>query len=128
MVDYVKLTATAQRLITENGRSATLVEYDDTLQDAAKPWQGAADPRAVPASTLTIFAAFVDPSSGLGLDFVPQDLLKDAESVAICSPGAQVDPSIFHELIDGTTRWKLTGVSVLRPADVTVLAVLGLKR
>ena len=128
MVDYTRLTATAQRLISANGRSITLVQFDSTPSDASRPWLGPADPRATPDASLTVDAVFVDNGSGLGKTFNIEDLLKKSDQVALLSAGAQVDLSIYNEVIDGTERYKITGFDVLRPAGVTVLAVIGMKR
>ncbi len=130
MVDFAALTVTAQRLISENGRSITLVSFDDTLQNPSRPWLGPADPRATPASTLVVDAVFVPPSgaAALGLSLQTVDLLKNAEQVAIISPGVDVGLEPFQEIIDGTTRWKIMMTEVLRPASQTVLAFLGVVR
>lgn len=130
MVDYTRLLATAQRLITANGRSVTLVQFDTTLSDSDRPWLGPADARSAPEATLAVDAVFVDPGSAakLGLDFVVDDLLKRAEQVMILSAGADEDLSPYQEVIDGSTRWKITQTQVLRPADTTVLAFIGVRR
>ena len=130
-VDYAAVLATAQRLLTENGRSVTLVNFDSTPADPNRPWLGpATDPRDTPDSTLTLDAVAVAPSGvvNLGLAFEADDLIKDAAEILICSPGANVDLTVFEEVIDETVRWKIIGIQVLRPATITVLAFIGVER
>ncbi len=130
MVDFVGLTATAQRLISENGRSVTLLQFDSDPADADQPWDGAADIRTDPDDTLTLDAVFVSPSGAPSLGFiaVTSDLIKLAEQIIIISPGASRDVTGFQEVDDGGTNWKITAVEVLRPAADVVLAYMGLKR
>ena len=131
MVDLTPLIAVAQRLITENGRSVTLVQFDTVPTSASQPWKGNADPRATPAAELPIDAAFVNPSgaSSLGLSLTTSDLLKRSEQILIISPGAQVDVTPFHEVLDiDGTSWKIQAMEVLRPGTETALAFIGVKR
>ena len=130
MVDFTEIITVAQELITENGRSITLVAFNSTPQDPARPWLGPTDPRAKPDSTLTLDAVFVHPSSAtaLGLSQSGFDLLKTAEQIAIASPGATADLSVFQEVIDGTTRWKIEKIETLRPGREVVLAFIAVKR
>ena len=131
MVDTAPLIAVAQRLIQENGRQISLIQFNSTPQDANRPWRGpSADPRATPDSTLSLFAAFVPPSGAreLGLRYVSETLLKRAEQIAIISPGANVDLSIFQEILDTGVYYKMDVLDVLKPGSATVLAFLGVRR
>jgi len=130
MVDFVPLIATAQRLITENGRSVTLVKLNSTPAVASQPWKGAADPRAVPAATLVLDAVFVEPSSAvrLGLSAETSDMIKRSDQIMIISPGASEDVTLYHEVTDGSTNWKIGAVEVLRPGAEIVLAFIGVRR
>jgi hypothetical protein len=129
-IDYTAAIATAQRLIGENGRSVTLVEFNRTPANVAEPWKGAADPRAVPDSTLVVDAVFVEPSSAtkLGLALVDSDLVKRSDQIMIVSPGAAVDLSVFQEVLDTSVRWKITAIEVLKPGASVVLAYIGVRR
>lgn len=130
MVDFAPLIVTAQRLIGENGRSVTLVEFDSTLSDAARPWLGPADPRTVPDSSLVLDAVFVEPSSGvsLGLALETDDLIKNSDQIMIVSAGAAVDLTVFGEVIDGSTRWKIETIKILKPGSEIVLGFVGVRR
>lgn len=130
MVHFERFAATAQRLIDKNGRQVTLVELDGAPATPSQPWKGAADPRAAPASTLTLNAVFVEPNSAnkLGLSAVSNDLIKRSEQILMLAPGIAVDTTIFHLVTDGAVNWKIQGVEVLRPADEIILAFIGVKR
>lgn len=129
MVDFAGLIALAQRLISENGRSVTLIEFDTTPPDPSKPWKGPADPRANPASQLTLDATFVSPGSAaqLGLALETSDLIKLSEQILIMSPGANVDVTVFHEVIDDGETWKIETIEVLRPATDVLVVYMGVK-
>ena len=40
MADFVKLAATAQRLVEANGRAVDLFRVNRTPDDPARPWRG----------------------------------------------------------------------------------------
>lgn len=128
MVDTAPLIATAQRLITENGRSVTLVQLDTTLQDSDRPWLGPADARAVPESTLVLDGVFVTPSDAakLGISLESDDMIKLSEKIMMISPGPAVDISIYDEVIDGSDRLKIVASEQLKPGDELLIAFMGL--
>lgn len=129
--DYSGNIATAQRLITKFGRAITLVQFNDTETDIAKPWEGNTAPRTVPDATLAIDAVFVFPTGllNLGLGADQRSLLARSEQICILSPGATADISIYQEIIDtDLSRWTIQTTEQLKPANDTVLAYLGLRR
>lgn len=130
VVDFTRLLATAQRLITKNGRSVTFISLDETPPDPAKPWDGPTDPRATPSSTLVVDAVNVDAASAVRLGLVAEssDLLKRAESFLIVSAGANVDLKLFQQVLDEGVYWNIEGVNQLRPASITVVSFVGLRR
>ena len=131
MVDFTPLIATAQRLISENGRSVTLVELDSSPADPSKPWKGAADPRAVPDASLTLDAVFVNPgtaTTSLGLSLETSDFIKRSEQIMIISPGASVDLTGFEEVSDDSVTWKIQGMEILKPGAEVVVAFIGVRR
>ena len=129
MANFPKLIATAQRLITENGRSVTFIRHDETLADAAKPWDGPASARGVPDETFVTDAVFVQPASAvrLGMTMEQADLVVQSEEIMIVAPGAN-DLSRFQEVLDGSTYWKITLLEVLKPGALVVLAFVGVRR
>lgn len=129
MVDLAPIIATAQRLITENGRSVTFVRQDQTLSDAAQPWLGPANPRTTPNATLVVDAVFVDPSGAvkLGLSSEQSDLIMNSDQILIVSAGA-TNLLQFQEVLDEGVYWKITTIETLRPGATTVLSFVGVKR
>jgi hypothetical protein len=130
MVDYVRLAATAQRLITNSGRTITLVQPGLTALDPAKPWDGPG-----PAETkLPIPGTFVPPNTvrqfgltalGKGTEF--QDLIAFSEQIIIAYPGS-ADVSKFVFVRDGNIDWNIIGVQSLTPGDTQILAFIGVRR
>lgn len=129
MVDLAPLIVTAQRLITENGRSVTFIQHDSTPAVSANPWDGPTDARAAPDSTAVMDAVFVNPGSAaqLGLATEQADLIMKSEQIMIVSPGA-VDLDIFQEVLDAGTYWKIMNIQVLKPGSVIALAFIGVAR
>ena len=130
MVEYADFISTAQELITEFGRSITLVQFDGIPATPAQPWKGATDPRAAPTASLILDAVFVEPASAvkLGLAAESSDLIKRSEQILMVSPGADADVQIYHEVIDNHENWKIQGVTILRPGAEVVLAFIGVKQ
>lgn len=131
MADFVKLAATAKRLIDGNGRLVRLIALDFDVDDPAKPWLGPVDPRGTPAKALEVNAAFL-PLAGnvkLGLSKQAMDLAKKA--TATCLIGSTLDLRSYQELIDiseSNERYKITHVEELKPADVRLLSFLVLNQ
>ncbi len=132
MVDYVKLSATALRLISNNGRTVELVRKDQAPGDVTKPWNGPAD--ATDALT-TIRAVFVPPNTvrqfgltalGQGTEF--EEMITRSEHIAIVNP-EELELRQFIKLkeADGT-EWGFTGIQVLKPGDIQLLAFIGVRR
>lgn len=130
MADVPALITTAQRLIKENGRSVTLIGFNTTVAVADKPWDGPTDPRVSPAATLVLSAVFVQPASAtkLGLGLETSDLIQRAEQIMIIAPGAEANLGLYQEVDDGGERWKISGVEILRPGSLLILAFIGVKR
>lgn len=130
MAVHEKFVVLAQRLIKKHGREITLVQFEGPSTTSTTPWQGAVDPRGDVSSNLTVYAVFVPPSgvASLGLEIETQDLFKNSERVLIFSAGDQVDVSGYSEVEDGSSRWKINILRVLRPGTVSVLAYAGVSR
>jgi len=129
VVDFVSLLATAQRLITENGRSITFIRHDKTLQDTDEPWKGPASARGTPDATSVHDAVFVEPASAvrLGIATVQEDLIMKSDQIMILAAGV-VDLTRFQEVLDGGTYWKITVIKDLKPGSTTVLSFVGVAR
>lgn len=130
--DYTEIQGVAETLITEFGRSVTLEKFNETLQDAGKPYLGSADPRSSPLATVTISAAVVEPDSTVQLGIATKDseLVKRSEQVMIIAPGVSLaeDLATFDEVVDGSTRWKIQVVETLKPGPVILLYFVGVAR
>ena len=118
-LDYVKLQATANRLITENGGPATLIELDATPADAGKPWRGAT-PEATPKTTLAVTAVFVDVDD----DDVGGDHIKRGDQFVLVSgleAGAN-NLGDFAILRANGEQWRIVDTKRYRPDGSTELA------
>lgn len=130
MVNYVKLQATALRLINANGRAITLGRKSRTAADANEPWNGptGAD------TTLAIFGVFVPPNTvrefglpslGEGTEF--QDLLRFSQQIVIVAPEDN-DIRDYEYVIDRSENWGIVATQVLRPGELTMLGFIGVRR
>lgn len=135
MVDYVRLAQTANRLIRNNGRSITFVRLAEAAADPARPWKG--PPSTGPGAaetTLPLVGVFVPPNTvrqfgltalGEGTEF--KDLVTFSQQIIITAQGEN-DLREFTSVVDGSDRWGIIGLQVLKPADVTLLAFVGVRR
>lgn len=131
MPDYVRLAATASRLIEKSGRSITFVKLNETADDPAKPWRGPPDGGD---TNLPLFGVFVPPNTvrqfglsalGEGTEF--DDLVTRSEQIIITFQGEN-DLRDYTEVEDRGERWGIIGLQVLRPGDTTLLAFVGVRR
>ena len=129
MVDYVRLAATAKRLVETNGRAITFVRPSEVPDDPNEPWGGSTGAE----TTLPLFGVFVPPNTvrqfgltalGQGTEF--QDLISMSEQIAIVFPET-TDLRQFTQVDDGE-RWGIIGLQVLKPGPVQILAFVGLRR
>ena len=130
MVDFVKLAATAKRLIEKNGRDITLVTPADTvLRDANKPWRGVDMARNNGNEVeLIVKAAFlqVGTDTQFGEDEESEStlLIRDNSKIfLIASTSLGVsDIRSFTEIRDGTTVYNIVNITILKPADIELIA------
>jgi len=128
VVDYVKLAATALRLVTNNGKSITIAKLGTTPSDVAKPWRGPADQRSPYADSETVMAVEV-PLAGLGKMISKSDIPDGVKDFYLVAPGLTT-PALndFDELVDGSTTYRIVSVNVLKPADVVLLYAIGVQK
>lgn len=140
MADFVKLAATAKRLVEANGRAVTLFKINRDPDAPAEPWRGTSTPAAPGSGGLEIpdvVVAFV-PATGGGFGKMIQDLggtlqvaFDQVGLLASDSLPAGVTPTNVEEadaIRDGSDLWKIVTRGHLRPASKSLLFVLGLKR
>lgn len=132
MVDYVKLAATAERLIRHNGRPITFVRKPGVQLDPTKPWKGA-DPTENEI-LLPLNGVFVTPNQvrifglsalGEGAEFI--DMVSFSQQIIITFPGEN-DLRGYQTVRDGTINWNVTAYQFLRPANLNLLAFVGTRR
>jgi hypothetical protein len=130
MVDYVKVAATAKRLIEANGRQVTFNRLTQTPGDPAKPWNG----NTGALTPLDLYGVFVPPNqvrifglSALGLASDIRELVEVSEQIGIIYPEGN-DLRDYESITDGSPRWTVTGVQQLRPAETYLLAYVGVRR
>jgi len=128
--DYNKIAETALKLIKESGRQVTFLKFDDTPDNAAKPWAKNTDLRTGSASVSTkLFAISVHPTdiNVLGIRIRNEDLMSNLREILIVAPGKdfQGDLAEYQELDDGTHRFRISFMERLKPANTTVLWYAG---
>ena len=129
--DYAGLQEDASALIDEFGRSVTLVKFDETPADAAKPWRGDLTPRLAPSDSVVVNGVFSDLSaSKFGFNVDKLDFADRSDQVVLISPPTTVTQNLeeFDEIIDGTVRYKIEGVKILKPGSVRMLYIFGVSR
>lgn len=133
MVDYVKLAATAKRLVDANGRTVTLLREAETKADPLKPWEGPGEEDVTPPTEVSLKSVFVPPNTvrqfgitalGQGTEFV--DLVSWTEQIAIVFP-EEYDLRTFTHMVDGD-RYGIIGLQVLKPGDTQLLAFMAVRR
>jgi len=130
--DYISLANKAAALVTKFGRSVTLVKFDETPADAAKPWRGNLTPRTDPDASTAVDAVFVEPASveQLGWSVAKPEFFDRSTQILIVAPGATFSSNLegYDEVIDGSVRWKITGVEILKPGPLRMLYFIGVAR
>lgn len=133
MVDYVKLAGVADRLVKANGRSVEFLREAETRADPLKPWEGPGDEATTPPTSVMLNSVFVPPNTvrqfgitalGQGTEFV--DLVTWTEQIGIVFP-EEYDMRTFTHLVDGD-RYGITGLQVLKPGDIQLLAFIAVRR
>jgi hypothetical protein len=127
MVDYARLQATATRLITKYGRTATFVKLDSAASDPLEPWHGATNPRGTGAVALNVKVVQVEPESDirLGEHTIAYDFIKESSRIFIAS--ASADLKQFNEVLDDDgSRWNIVGMEGLRPGSINLIYFVGL--
>lgn len=132
MVDYVKLSATALRLISKNGREINLVRKAQGAADPTKPWDG---PTGGTDTLTPIKAVFVPPNTvrqfgltalGQGTEFM--DLIAMSEQIVIVNPES-LELKDYSAVIEADgSSWGIIGLQVLKPGPIQLLAFLGVRR
>lgn len=139
-IDYVKLAAKARTLITQNGRTVTLVKPTKTSADPAQPWNGPAAPVTdpvdpddgeikleVPGVQLLPNAVRVFGLSALGDANEFRGLITYSELVYIVFQGEENLESYTFVRDDGVD-FQIEATQALKPANTTLLGFIGVRR
>ncbi len=139
MADFVKLAATAKKLVEENGRLVTLFRKSRTPAVAGEPWRGPDPATPDPTGGIgPVLVAFV-PATGGGFGKLLFDsdetlrvkidqvgLLASDSVLALTPPRTLEQVEEADTLRDGSKVYKIRSVGHLKPADTSLLLVLGL--
>jgi len=123
MVDYVKMAATAKRLINKNGRSVTLTKKDRTAANSSKPWRGPGTSDITVKNVKAVIVPF-------DTEDVDNQLVRRGDSRAYVA-ASDTDPNLiedFDDLLDGTDKWKIIDVSIINPGDKRIVYDMQLRK
>jgi hypothetical protein len=124
MADYVKFAETAKRLIEKNGRTLTLVKADRAPADAAKPWNGPAEPGA-PVRVDGKGVQWDYKLTEIGGDTVKQG---DKRFLFATNSFQGHDLKTFNFVIDGTDEWSIANAEIVKPGDTEIIAILQVRK
>lgn len=127
-INYTKMKALSQRLISQNGRTMTFVQILPYVSDPSKPWRGDAAARNTPTVTLDKTVVVLEPSTNIrvGETAMVDDLLKNYDKVIMVDGEDVLDQ--YHEVIDGTERYRIEYMYKLQPGPVLLYHLFGLRR
>ena len=130
--DYASLADAARRLVIEYGRNMFVIKFDSTVADSSKPWEGPPNPRAGTVVSTAVPGISIGVGEGIKLGIVVKDsdLSKQTEQILILAPGSELQLNLedYNEVQDQSTRWRVVWVEKLRPATLTLLYFMGVKR
>lgn len=147
---YERMLSVSQDLISRRGRDVTYVKPRRTefLIDSNRPWKGHSPPpppiddeNPIPPITppeeqlAFVMRTVVVPSNqvrifglaALGDALQFNDLVQNSEKLLIVCPGT-LNVDDFYQVIDEGVTYGITANQVLRPANLTLLAYLGVRR
>lgn len=126
-MDYDGILADVVQLIDDTGRLVTFEQLDGEPADPGQPWRGPSEVAA--AASVQARATFVPATGGdLGLVVVSDEMLQRTEQICLAAPSAVMDIGRATSVIDGGVRWVVEWAQTLRPGDVALLVVLGVRR
>jgi len=125
MANYVKLAATAKRLIELNGRTVTLVRKVRTPADSAKPWRG---PSGTGNTTVASPKAVVYPAVEKNEDGQLVSRGFEKALIAHDSLSSPQDLTDIDSIVDGGVTYKVIKAHRVGPGDVTIHYEFDLKR
>lgn len=131
MVNYVKIAATAKRLIEANGRTVSLVRLDRDPADPDMPWRGPAvvdsapyDPLDYPSPKAVIVPYTEDDIDGTLVRHGDKRAYVAATSTAV----AALNLAEYDGLIDNGEQYKIVSVNILNPGEIIILYEMQLRK
>jgi len=127
-INYAALAITAQRLVTEAGRTVTLVRPSETPVDTTRPWNDKTadeDILVVPAVQLLPNSVRVFGLSALGEAGKLDGLLSVSELVYVVFAG-ESDLKQYTFVRDGQD-YGIMATQSLKPANITLLGFIGVR-
>ena len=136
-INYAKAQATALKLLTNNGRSVTLVKYSTEAADPNRPWRGA---EGIPDTTITVTAVFTDPVSEKDLGSAEVLIgdgsgVKQGQQIAFIPAaenldenGAPLDLTEYDQLHDGGLAYRMVEIHKLSPGGIPLMYEVRLER
>jgi hypothetical protein len=121
-IDYESLAEVAERLVTENGRSLTLIKTSSVPTDSAKPWLGTST-----SATETPCTGVVIPESTRRVSGDSTRRRRARAYIAADDVDA-ADVRAYNFVEDGSERWRIDEVSRVMPATRRILFVIELSR
>ena len=140
MANFVALAATAKRLVEANGRAVDLLRDNTTPDSALKPWRGTSSAPSSGTGGLVVPSvkmAFV-PAGGGGFGRLLSDAAGELrvayDQVGLLAVDSlptgvtTADVESCDKVRDGSEIWSIVQLGHLKPAETSLLFVLGLKR
>jgi hypothetical protein len=125
MVNYVRIAATAKRLIEENGRDVTLIKKTRAPADSAAPWRGPTSPGNTTVDTIK---AVIYPKEEKNSEGELVYMGYEVAMLAHDSLAAPSDLTTLDAVVDEGLTYKVTKASKIGPGDTVITYELHLKR
>ena len=120
MADFVKLNATATRLIAANGRQIKIVKFGNAPEDESKPWRGRREYLAAEVTTIGAFVPMGDLQKSIARDVA--GALRETEFCLVAADSTWgYDLRDFDAIEDDGRTWKIISVELISPASVDVI-------
>ena len=132
-INYEKLALKAQKLVTDAGRTVTLVKPSVTPGDPSQPWNGPNDPTVgevtfeVPGVQLLPNAVRIFGLAALGDANEFRGLITYSELVYIIFQGEE-ELEEYTIVRDGGVDFQIEATQALKPANTTLLGFIGVRR
>ena len=130
--NYIRARNKAQELITRFGRQITLVRPTQIKQNPDRPWKG--PDQTVPPQILVIPGIQLLPNqvrvfqlSALGEASMLEGAILVSELVYIVFQG-ETDIRDFSFVEDNGVKYHINATQALKPADITLLGYIGVRR